>query len=183
LALWLGLFAGVFLRDTSEFRTMETVADQFSSRLDQDTRTGQLAYFFESVRPEELLLGKGSMATWNWGRTLNWGGGTDVGYLTLLLYGGVPLLLTYLATHIQPCFAVFARRLDNWQLTAAGVVLLWSIRMLSSSYIGVTLDYYPILFCVGACISREPVAYVQARAAASDLRRQATPRSPVYQNI
>jgi len=35
------------------------------------------------------------------------------------------------------------------------VVLLWGLRMFSSSYSGLGIDYYPILFCVGICISRD----------------------------
>jgi hypothetical protein len=95
------------------------------------------------------------MATWNWGRA-DWRGGTDVGYLTLLLYGGLPLLLTFIAAHLAPGFRTLAGDPSGWRLTAAGVVVLFTIRMFSSTYIGLTLDYYPFLFCVGACLSREP---------------------------
>jgi hypothetical protein len=156
LAVWLTLFVATFLRDTSGFRTLESVADAFSSRINEDTRSSQLIRFAENVKPEELLLGRGSLATWDWGKTVNYKGGTDVGYLTLLLYGGLPLFLTYVAVHLKPCFTALAANPSQLQLAAAGVLLLWTIRMFSSSYMGLTLDYYPILLCVGACISREP---------------------------
>jgi len=103
----------------------------------------------------ELLLGRGSRATW-WWRIEEYAGGTDVGYLTLLFYGGVPLLLTYIATHVTPGLTAFRMNVASWQLAAAAVVLLWGLRMFSSNYPGLTLDYYPVLFFVGACISREP---------------------------
>jgi hypothetical protein len=154
LVVWVGFSTAVLLRDTRAFERIESVAEAFSSRLDEDTRTGQLESFFDDVQPHELLVGRGSFAVWNWGG-VPWAGGTDVGYLTLLLYGGVPLLLTYAATHLTPSLTVLRNNPADWQLTAAGVVLLWSIRMFSSEYPGEALGYYPVLFCVGACLSRD----------------------------
>jgi hypothetical protein len=155
LTVWAGLFAAVFLKDTQAFEKVESVVDAFSSRLDEDTRTGQLMSFQKSVKLHELVLGRGSFATWNWGG-LEWHGGTDVGYLTLLLYGGVPLLTTYVATHMKPSLAVFRNKRATWQFASAGVVLLWWFHLFSSGYPAVELQYYLILFCTGACISREP---------------------------
>jgi len=154
LTVWIGLFTAVFLKDTRGFEKVASVADAFSSRLSEDTRTGQLLSFEGSVQLHELVLGRGALATWNWGGTV-WHGGTDVGYLTLLFYGGVPLLVTYVATHLKPCLIVFRKGQTSWQLTAAAIVFLWGIRMFSSSYPGLALEYYPILFCTGACISRD----------------------------
>ena len=155
LVLWMVLFTNVFLEDTRAFQKVESVAAAFSSRLTEDTRTGQVLSFSQSVEPYELVLGRGSLATWNWGGVA-YRGGTDIGYLTMLFYGGVPLLVTYVATHLKPCLSVLRKNRTNWQLTAAGVVLLWGIRLFSSGYPSAEVNYYPILFCVGACISREP---------------------------
>ena len=155
LVLWMLLFTNVFLKGTRAFQKVETVAAAFSSRLTEDTRTGQVLSFAQSVEPYELVLGRGSLASWNWGGVA-YRGGTDIGYLTMLFYGGVPLLVTYVATHLKPCLTVLRENRTNWQLTAAGVVLLWGIRLLSSGYPSAGVDCYPILFCVGACISREP---------------------------
>ncbi|HWR52624.1 MAG TPA: hypothetical protein VN428_16050 [Bryobacteraceae bacterium] len=154
LTVWVSLATAVFFSETRAFRKLEDAATAFSERLDEDTRTGQLQSFMESVGPSELVLGRGAMATWQWG-AVTWRGGTDIGYLTLLLYGGVPLLVTYILVHIRPSLAVLRRNPNDWQVTAAAIVLLWSLRMFSSSYPGMTLEYYPVLFCVGACISRE----------------------------
>jgi hypothetical protein len=153
LALWAGLFTSVFLRNTRGFERIESVAAAFHSRFDADTRSGQLISFAENVAPHELLLGKGSFGTWNWDGML-WGG-ADVGYLSLLFYGGVPLLLTYVAMHLLPCFRVLRRHPTDLQLTAAGLVLLWCVIMFSSAYPGMDLGDYTILFCVGACISTD----------------------------
>jgi len=156
LAVWMVLFTAIFLRDSRPYQNAQIAAAAFSERIDQDSRTGQIRRFFQDVQPQELLLGRGSLATWYWpGIDLKWRGGTDIGYLTLLFYGGVPLLFAYFAAIIAPGIAMFARSPATWQLPAAGIVVLWSIRMFSSSYPGMSLESYPVLFCVGACLSRE----------------------------
>ena len=54
---------------------------------------GQIAAFLTDVPATDLLLGRGARATWNWpGMSPRWPGGTDVGYLSLLFFGGIPLL-------------------------------------------------------------------------------------------
>jgi hypothetical protein len=160
LVVWMVLFTTVFLKDTRAFEKVASVADAFSSRLTEDTRTGQVLSFTESVQLHELVLGRGSLAAWNWGG-LVWHGGTDIGYLTLLFYGGVPLLITYVATHLRPCLAVFRNNRTTWQFASAGVVLLWWFHLFSSGYPAEQLQYYLILFCTGACISREPSQQVR----------------------
>jgi hypothetical protein len=154
LAVWLTLFALAFMQDSRLIQNLQHAADAFTKRLDEDTRSGQLMWFFRDVKPSELILGRGSFATWQWFPTI-WSG-TDVGYLSLLFYGGLPLLVTYVITHMTPGFAVISSKYPTWQLPAAGIVALWSLRMFSSSYPFTGIDYYPILLCVGACISREP---------------------------
>lgn len=154
LAVWAGLFTNVFLKDTRAFQKFESVTDAFSSRLTEDTRTGQVVSFARDVQLHELVLGRGSLATWNWGG-LEWHGGTDIGFLTLLFFGGIPLLITYAATHLKPCLTIFRRNQSSWRLANAGVVLLWGIHLFSSGYPHAGIPYYPVLFCVGAIISRE----------------------------
>jgi len=151
LALWLCLFTAIFLRDTHAFEKFDGAAEAFYSRLDEDTRTGQLYSFFQDVQLHELLLGRGSFATWKWGSLL-WKGGTDVGYLSLLLYGGLPLLIAYVGAQVAPSLKLFRRDMEDWQLPAAGVVFLFAIRMFSSSYPGENLESYALLVCTGACI-------------------------------
>jgi len=153
LAVWVCLFTAIFLTNTRAFQKFEDVAAAFNSRIDQDTRTDQIVSF-ASIPPQDLLVGKGSFATWQWGDE-DYAGGTDVGYLTLLLYGGVPLLVTYIAAHLTPALTVLRKKASSWQLTSSAVVLLWGVRMFSSSYAGLSCEYYPVLFLVGACISRE----------------------------
>jgi hypothetical protein len=156
LAAGAGMFAATFLADTPAVRKVEGALSGFSERLDEDTRTGQLRAFSENVPAYELLLGRGSLASWNWpGMGGEYRGGTDVGYLTLLFWGGLPFFITYTISHLTPCLRVLRNNAPDWQLTAAGVVVLWGVRMFSSAYPSYGLEYYPILLCVGACISRE----------------------------
>jgi uncharacterized membrane protein YwzB len=152
-AVWLSLFALAFLQDSRFIQNLLHATDAFTKRLDEDTRSGQLIWFFRDVQPTELILGRGSFATWHWFPTI-WSG-TDVGYLSLLFYGGLPLMVMYVLTHMKPGFAVIRSKYPTWQLPAAGVVALWALRMFSSSYPYTGVDYYPVLLCVGACISRE----------------------------
>jgi hypothetical protein len=158
LIAWFGLFTMIFLRDLSSFDGLRTAATAFEERLDEDSRTGQLRRFFDDVEPEELLLGRGSLATWTWPGMVEgseWTGGTDIGYLSLLFFGGLPLLLGYIAVVLAPCFRVLRMRHAGWQLGAAGVVALWGLRLFSSGYPGMSLESYPVLFFVGACVSTE----------------------------
>lgn len=126
------------------------------ARAGDDTRSGQLVNFFSDVAPVELLTGRGSEATWLW-NGIEWAGGTDVGYLSLLLYGGVPLLACYLLLHGYPAWhAAFAAR-DSEVLACAIVAGLWGTVMLSSAMPTFDAGYYIVLLCVGRCVSTIPV--------------------------
>lgn len=64
-------------------------------RLDEDSRSNQYYYFFESVDVEQLILGLGPLGTWYWP-----GRGDyqyiDNGLLWVLFIGGLPLFLSYM---------------------------------------------------------------------------------------
>ena len=123
-----------------------------AERLGEDSRTGQLAAFFTDVPAADLLLGRGARATWNWpGMSPRWAGGTDVGYLSLLFFGGIPLLASWCAVHLAPPLRVLRADDHGARLACAAVALLWGARMLSSSFPSLSLDYEVVLLCVGAC--------------------------------
>ncbi len=154
ICFWVALFAVLFFQNTQAYDRFDGALTAFYNRMDQDTRTNQLERFFEDVKPQELILGRGAMAIWYWG-AFPWKGGTDVGYLTCLLYGGVPLLFTFVLVHLVPGFrALFSKRPD-WRAPAAGVVVLFAFRMFSSEYMGLSPEHVVLLLCVGACISKE----------------------------
>lgn len=152
LGLWLILFSTEHLSNAKYVQTLQASVDAFFNRMDEDTRSGELIEFFANVQISELLLGRGSFATWNWGGS-EWSG-TDVGYLSLLFYGGVPLLLTYVVVHIAPAFGATTRPQSEWQRTCGAIVLLWALRMFSSSYPSLTIEYYPLLLCMGGCLGQ-----------------------------
>ena len=130
-----------------------------AERIGEDSRTGQIAAFLADVPLGDLLLGRGARATWNWpGMSPRWAGGTDVGYLSLLFFGGVPLLVAWCAVHLAPPLRVFRSAETGARLAFAAVALLWGARMLSSSFPSAALDYEVVLLCVGACAApvRQP---------------------------
>jgi len=123
-----------------------------AERIGEDSRSGQLASFLADVPLTDLLLGRGARATWNWpGMSPRWAGGTDVGYLSLLFFGGIPLLVTWCAVHLGPPLRVLRSGDHGARLAAAAVALLWGVRMLSSSFPSQSLDYEVVLLCIGAC--------------------------------
>lgn len=137
-----------------------------AERIGEDSRSGQLASFLADVPVTDLLLGRGARATWNWpGMSPRWAGGTDVGYLSLLFFGGVPLLVAWCAVHLGPPLRVLRSGEDGVRLAAAAVALLWGVRMLSSSFPSMALDYEVVLLCVGACAApaRKPTGATASR--------------------
>lgn len=153
LGVWTALFALVALPGSSLHVRAAEVWEAFDARLTEDTRTGQFVYFFQDVEPHELAFGRGSLATWNW-NGYPWTGGTDLGYLTLLFYGGVPLLVAFVLTHVGPSFSTLFASTNPMRQACAAVVALFCVRMFSSSYPGLTLEYYLVLICLGPCLAR-----------------------------
>jgi hypothetical protein len=151
LGLWLFLFSAAYLGESNFIHSLEDSAGLFLSRLDEDTRGNQISQFFSNVPLSDLALGRGSLASWAWG-PMEWTGGTDIGYLSLLFFGGLPLLLSYLLLHILPAFRAWNKPQTNYQLSCAVIALLWALRMFSSSYPGLGIDYYTVLLCIGGCL-------------------------------
>jgi hypothetical protein len=74
-----------------------------------------------------------------------------VGYLSLLFFGGVPLLAAWCVVHLGPPLGVLRSGDTGARLAFAAVALLWGVRMFSSSFPSMSLDYEVVLLCVGAC--------------------------------
>ena len=70
-------------------------------RLTYDSRSGQIISFFQNVSLPSLVWGNGAEASWNWDGVL-WKGATDVGYLSVLFYGGVAELVGVIYFLIVP---------------------------------------------------------------------------------
>jgi hypothetical protein len=132
---------------------ISTAWEGLSERSLEDTRTGQLEQFFDDVGLKELVVGRGSFATWTW-NGVAWDGGTDVGYLSLALFGGVPLLLSYVMFHFSPIIWRANRRRKGFSSSCDLIVVLWAVRMFSSSYPSLSMEYYYLLLCIGGCFAR-----------------------------
>jgi len=145
--------AAAWLADGTRLaRVFELSALGLAERLGEDSRTGQIAAFLTDVPVTDLFLGRGARATWNWpGMSPRWAGGTDVGYLSLLFFGGVPLLVAWCVVHLGPPLGVLRSGDTGARLACAAVALLWGVRMASSSFPSMALDYEVVLLCVGAC--------------------------------
>jgi hypothetical protein len=122
----------------------------FLGRLAEDTRTGQLTSFFQDLSLRDFVIGRGSMATWNWNGVV-WEGATDVGYLSLVLFGGLPLLVAYVFVHVVPAVRALRNNASAETTAAALIVLLWAIRMFSSSYPSTVPEYFLVVLCLGRC--------------------------------
>jgi hypothetical protein len=148
--------AAIFVAGTSTASMFGGAFSGIRDRIGDDTRSGQIVMFFENVAPWELVFGRGSRATWNWpGMSAIWAGGTDIGYLSLLFFGGVPLLVAYLLFHVVPAWRIIRSPRAHVALGPAVMVMLWAVRMVSSSFPSLSLEYYPVLLFVGACIGSE----------------------------
>ena len=145
--------AAAWLADGTRLaRVFELSALGLAERLGEDSRTGQIAAFLTDVPFTDLLLGRGARATWNWpGMSPRWAGGTDVGYLSLLFFGGIPLLVAWCVVHLGPPLGVLRSGETGARLACAAIALLWGVRMFSSSFPSMALDYEVVLLCVGAC--------------------------------
>jgi hypothetical protein len=158
--------------------TLRESGRAFGERIGEDTRSGQIQSFFDDVAVRELVLGRGAMATWNWRRMSSEWSGTDIGYLSLLFYGGVPLLATYFVTHVLPPIQTLRSRPVDHRLACAAIGILWSMRMCSSSFPTLDLTYYPGLLCVGACIPQRIVGSSTVR-----LERARRAKAPLPEGI
>lgn len=140
----LALFANVELTER-----LVTSYEGFLGRIDEDSRSNQIYSFFQSVPIDALIFGSGARATWNW-NGLEWDGGTDVGFLSLLFYGGIPLLLSVVWTVVLPAARAATLNLSPFERTSCYIVGLWTVRMLSSTYPTLSCEYLVILLCAGS---------------------------------
>jgi hypothetical protein len=124
--------------------------ESLQNRLTYDSRSAQLISFFQTVSLPSLIWGNGAEAAWNWDGVL-WKGATDVGYLSVLFYGGIAELLGVIYFLIVPGYRAL-RISDNENATVCAlIIVLFSIRMFSSEFPSLDNEYYPILLYAGHC--------------------------------
>ena len=102
--------------------------ENLAERLDEDTRSDQYVVFFSQVDPSELILGKGSRATWFWqGGDY---GSIDGSYTLMAFIGGLPLVLTYTYILVNGPFRVLKSKiLDRNTLAAATCCFFWALAL------------------------------------------------------
>jgi hypothetical protein len=140
----------VVFSNTSVGDLLEFYSAALQNRFTQDSRSGQLIAFFSDVPLGSLVFGRGAEAAWNWDGEL-WKGGTDVGYLSVLFFGGVPMLVGMYCFLIRPAFRNIFEARHKTDLIAPIIVVLFAIRMFSSEFPSLDIEYYPILLAAGRC--------------------------------
>jgi hypothetical protein len=138
------------LSATSFEEKLDFYQNSLANRLTQDSRSGQLVAFFSDVPVSSLAFGKGAEAAWNWDGNL-WKGGTDVGYLSVLFFGGVPMLIGLYLFMIRPALKNVFLADHKTDLVAPVILILFALRMFSSEFPSLDIEYYPILLATGRC--------------------------------
>jgi hypothetical protein len=153
------------LRVAAGARGVDYAGDFFGgliNRLQDDSRSGQLVAFFADVRPQELILGRGAFATWNW-NGITWPGGTDFGYLTLAFFGGLPLVAGFLGIHVLPAVRQLRLGVRHPEFCYAIPPLIFGLLMFSSEMPSLEVGYYIVLLCVGCCANTKRVETARFR--------------------
>ena len=102
--------------------------ENLTERLDEDTRSEQYVAFFSQIDPSELILGKGSRATWFWqGGDY---GSIDGSYTLMAFIGGLPLVISYTYILVSgPIRILQSKLLDRNALAAAICCLFWALAL------------------------------------------------------
>ncbi len=50
---------------------------------------------------------------------------------------------------------------SEWQRSCAAIALLWALRMFSSSCPTLTIEYYPVLLCMGGCLGQAQQLWIR----------------------
>jgi hypothetical protein len=138
------------LSATSFEEKLDFYQNSLANRLTQDSRSEQVVAFFSDVPVSALAFGKGAEAAWNWDGNL-WKGGTDIGYLSVLFFGGIPMLIGLYLFMIRPALKNAFLANHKTDLVAPVILILFAIRMFSSEFPSLDIEYYPILLATGRC--------------------------------
>ncbi|HXE14774.1 MAG TPA: hypothetical protein VN633_21790 [Bryobacteraceae bacterium] len=138
------------LSATSFEEKLDFYQNSLANRLTEDSRSEQVVAFFSDVPVSALAFGKGAEASWNWDGNL-WKGGTDIGYLSVLFFGGVPMLIGLYLFMIRPALKNAFLANHKTDLVAPVILILFAIRMFSSEFPSLDIEYYPILLATGRC--------------------------------
>lgn len=141
------------LRSVAVARNEDYIGNLFGgllNRISDDTRSGQLVAFFNDVKPQELILGRGAFSTWTWSGIV-WPGGVDFGYLTLAFFGGLPLVAGFIGVHVLPAMLQLRLGVRHPEFCYAIPPLIFGLLMFSSVMPSLDVGYYVVLICLGRC--------------------------------
>jgi hypothetical protein len=133
--------------------TLNNSVNGLSSRLYEDSRTGQYSEFFRVVPVGDLLLGRGPKGTWYW-RGFGEYQYFDNGYLWMLFIGGVPTLVFYFAIIVWPAIRALRAKPRGDDAAAVSLVLLWGLALTGlSTYClpSLTIGNFLISLWAGRC--------------------------------
>ena len=145
----------LYLAGIAVYAANKQISSSFSllaERFWTDTRTGQYAQFLSQVSVNELIVGKGPRATWNWnGREYAW---IDGSYTLMAFNGGLPLVISYLVIMVLPAWRVLRKR-PPWEYAAPAIVLLvWALCLTGLSTFtnpSVSIGHYILCIYAGWC--------------------------------
>ena len=124
-------------------------ASSFWDRRAQDTRSAQFVNFFQKVSPSAFLLGIGIP------RQGEFNGlgekGIDVGYVNILLIGGVPALVLFFVIHLMPAVRCLGSRFDTLDAACLASIMTYGVRLFSSTVLGITPGYLILMLLIGRC--------------------------------
>lgn len=133
---------------------VSTAINLLSSRLYEDTRSGQYKAFFSQVSILQLLVGSGPRGTWVWaGQNFT---SIDGSFILILFNGGLPLLWSYVIIMLRPAVLVLKRTAPTADMVVAGVLLVWGGALTGLSiYSTPDISFSHNLLCLyaGRCLS------------------------------
>jgi hypothetical protein len=145
--------AGFFLTlNIQNFKSLNGLLDTFSSRIGDDSRSGQLKEFMKLYDWDKLFTGVGILGTWNWSVILHghyeW---LDNQFILISWWFGLQTLIFYLFLLI---YAVFKKNeINDLKISNAKISLVFWILACGGfaifAAVSSTLYYFYITFMVG----------------------------------
>jgi hypothetical protein len=150
--LSLSLFLALIFQDS----LLDAYA-RFAQRATENSRTEQYVVFFSQKTVNDLILGGGPTATWNfgWGEEFENYQNFDNTYLWMAFLGGIPLMLSYTTIIIVPGIRAALSGVKKNDAAAASLLILWGLASTGfSTYANPSLTPFSYFLCLlaGRCL-------------------------------
>jgi len=136
-------------------------AEALWERRFQDTRTGQIAPFFEKATWDKLLIGAGYPAKGEY--TAEGSTGLDIGYLSTMYVVGAPMVILFVAMLVVPVIRCLSLRLSAEDAAVVTCAFAYCVRLTSS-----TVPLYSVQFLI-VCLLMGRCAYILREASEAHL--------------